>query len=277
MQSGDDSKTQAALKSLQQEINLWHRVLTSEGTLISRMLAVSFLQTDFSILSDLIADPRASIPHNMEEFIPQFELSDWNISNAFAAEFRHIAFFYRQTQALADNHWQPPDTSGSERVWNRISSQFFKLNATENLHAKVVSELAGLATPDPSTFSAEQARYRKWEQANSDYFSLRTLYNPIGKILVATAVPAYKNYPLRPYDAAALQRLVWLSFEIRRQRIAPSAVAEFMKLHPEWSTHPADGRVFLWKPGTAEITIQPVAEQRAGRDFSVQIWKAPAH
>jgi len=275
MQSGDDAQTQAALKSLHQDIELWHRMLTSESTLISRMLAVSFLQTDFSILSDMIADPRAAIPQNMDEFLPQFELSDWNISNAFAAEFRVITFFYRQAQALADNHWQPPDTSSVQRVWNRISSQYFKINATENLHAKLMSDLAGLATLDPANFSTEQARYRKWEQVNSDYFSIRTLYNPVGKTLIALAVPAYKNYVLRPYDAAALQRLVRLSFEIRRQRIAPSAVAEFMKLHPEWSTHPADGRSFVWNAGTGEIAIRPVAQQPADRGFSVQIWKAP--
>jgi hypothetical protein len=274
MQSGDDARTQAALKSLHQDITLWHRILTGEGTLISKMLAVAFLQTDFLILADMITDPRTAIPQNMDEFLPQFELSDWNIRHTFAAEFRVITSFYRQAQALADIHWQPPDTSSAQRVWNRLSSQFFKLNATENLEAKLMSDLAGLATLDPANFSTEQARYRKWQQVNSNFVSVRTLYNPVGKMLVALAVPAYKNYPLRPYDAAALQRLVRLSFEIRRQRIAPTAVAEFMKLHPEWSTHPADGRSFVWNASTGEIAIQPVAEQTAYRVFSVQIWKA---
>jgi hypothetical protein len=92
-------------------------------------------------------------------------------------------------------------------------------------------------------------------------------------MLVAIATPFYTDYVLRPYDAAALQRLVRLSFEIRRQRIAPAAVAAFMKLHPEWSTHPADGRPFVWKPASGEIAIQPVAKQPADRRFSVQIWR----
>jgi len=77
-------------------------------------------------------------------------------------------------------------------------------------------------------------------------------------------------------DAAALQRLVRLSIEIRRQRIAPSEIAGFMKLHPEWATHPADGRSFVWKPSSGEIAIQPVAQQPADRRFSVQIWKGSA-
>jgi hypothetical protein len=279
LQSGDDAKTQAALENLRQDIDLWHRMLTGEGNLISKMIAVSFLQADSLILSDMIADPRVAIPQHMDYYLPQFDLMDWNISNAFAAEFRVHAYLHRQMQALIDNHWQPPDSMGSSasRLWYRVSSpiagQFYKINATDNLDAKVMNELAGLAALDPSTFSMNQARFKKWAEKNLDFKSVRTIYNPIGKMLVAIAAPAYENYPFRPYDAAALQRLVRLSFEIRRQRIVPAAIAGFMKLHPEWSTHPADGRAFVWKQTTGEIAIQPVAQQSSYRRFSVHIWR----
>jgi hypothetical protein len=279
MQSGNELQIQSALKSLRQDIDLWHRMLIGEGTLISKMLAVAFLQTDSLILADMIADPRVAIPKNMGEYLPQFDLSDWNIRKAFAAEFRLHTFIYRQTKAVADNHWQPPDSTGSSawRMWNRILSpiggHFFKINATENLDARVMNELGGFAALAPSTFATDQAQLKKWEQKNADFVSVRTTYNPIGRILVAIAAPAYENYIVRPYDAAALQRLVRLSFEIRRQRIAPSEITGFMKLHPEWATHPADGRSFVWKPSSGEIAIQPVAQQPADRRFSVQIWR----
>jgi hypothetical protein len=277
MQAGDDAQMQAALKSLRQDVDLWHRMLTGEGTLISKMIAVASLQTDSLVLSDMIADSRAAIPENMDEFLPEFDLKDWNISDAFAAEFRVHEFLYRQVRAFSDGHWQPPDSSSTSRVWNRISSpiegQFFKLNVTENLNAKAMNELAGFAALDPSTFATDQARIKKWEQDYADFFSVRAVYNPVGKVLVAIATPFYPDYAFRPYDAAALQRLVRLSFQIRRQRIAPSAIPAFMKLHPEWSTHPADGRSFVWKPATGEIDIEPVATLPAGRRFSVLIWR----
>lgn len=277
LQSRDPGQTQIALNSLRQDIDLWHRMLTGEGTLLSKMIAVAYLQTDSLILSDMIADPGAAVPQNMEPYLPQIELSDWNIRSAFAAEFRVHTFLYQQTQAIIDNHWQPPDASRASRLWNRflspIEGHFYKINATENLSAKIMTELAGFAALDPSNFSTEQARFKKWKQASTDIFSVRSVYNPIGRVLVAIAAPAYENYILRPYDAAALQRLVRLSFEIRRQRIPPSEIAEFMKLHPEWSTHPADGRPFVWKPATSEIAIQPVARQPEDRRFSVRIWK----
>jgi len=257
-------------------------MLTGEASLLFKMLAVAFLQTDSLILSDLIADPRVAIPRNMDEYIPQYELRDWNIGSAFAAEFRLHAFTYRQMQVLIDDHWQPPDSLASRgsRVWNRvlnpIERQLYKTNATENLDARLMDELAGFAALNPTTFAADQARVRRWERNNADFVSIGTIYNPIGKILVAMGVNAYTNYIFRPYDAAALQRLVRLSFEIRRQRITPAEIPGFMKLHPEWSTHPADGRPFLWNPDIHEIAIQPVAQQQADRRFSIQIWRESA-
>lgn len=279
MQMGHDAQTRAALEDLRRDIDLWHRMLIGEGLPISKLVAVAYLEADFLVLADMIADPGAAIPKDMGELLPEFDESDWNIGKSLAAEFRVHLFMYRQVQALSDGHWQPPDSTVAERVWNRILSpiegQFFKINATENLYARSMNELAGFAALDPSTFSADQSRLRKWEQDTADFLSVRSIYNPIGKILVSIAAPAYKDYLLRPYDASALQRLVRLSFEVRRQQIAPTAVPAFMKLHPEWSTHPADGRSFVWKQNSGEIAIQPVAQQSAGRRFSVQIWRKP--
>ena len=282
MQNGNDAQKQAALTSLGQDITLWHRVLAGEGNLISKMLAVAYLQDDYLVLSDVIADPGLSIPSNFDSFLPNTELNDWNVGKVFASEFRLHSFVYRQTEALYASGWQQPDSADSYvlRWINRallipIEKQFFKLNATENLDAKLMNELAEFCAIEPATFSAQRARYKKWENESSDFLKLRTIYNPMGKVLVAIGAPAYGNYPLRPYDAAALARLVRLSLEIRLQQVAPSGIPEFMKLHPEWSTHPADGHPFTWEPTTGEIAISPIAKQRPDRRFSVQVWREP--
>jgi hypothetical protein len=277
MQSGDEAHTRAALDTLRQDIDLWNRMLTGEGAPISKLVATAYLHADFLVLADAIADPSVALPEGAAEFLPEIDEKAWNIGQSFAAEFRVHQFMYRQVRALADGHWQPPDASTAQRVWNRILSpiegQFFKLNATENRYATAVDELAELAALEPSTFSSQRAQFKQWEKDNANFFSVRTVYNPVGKILVAIAAPAYENYALRPYDVAAFQRLVHLSFEIRRQQIAPSEVPSFMKLHPELSTHPADGRPFIWNPTSAEIAIQTVAQQPADRRFSVRIWR----
>jgi hypothetical protein len=65
-----------------------------------------------------------------------------------------------------------------------------------------------------------------------------------------------------------------LGYEIRRQKIAADAVPTFLNQHPEWSTHPADGRPFLWDARTGELRIQTVAKQPPDRRFSAPVWQA---
>jgi hypothetical protein len=282
MQTGNESRRQAALTRFRKDIDLWHRMLTGEGNLISKMLAVAYLQNDYLVLSDMIADPNTSLPDDSDSLLPESDLREWNVGKVFASEFRFHSFVYRQTRALSASGWEPPSNSDSRIFrWfnhiflNPISGYFFKLNATENLDAKRMNQIASFATVDPISFAVQRALYGKWESESTSLAKLQTIYNPVGKILIAIGVPAYKHYPLRPYDAAALERLVRLSAAIRRQRIAPSAIPEFMKLHPELSTHPADGGPFSWNAANSEISIHTVAEQAPERRFWVQIWRDP--
>jgi len=144
-----------------------------------------------------------------------------------------------------------------------------------DIDARLMNELSGFAAISPATFSAQRVQYHKWVSENTNLLKPQTICNPIGKILVSIGTPAYENYPLRPYDAAALQRLVRLSLEIRRQQIATEGIPDFMKQHPEWSTHPADGTPFSWNPATNELAIHTVATQASARRFLVQVWHRP--
>jgi hypothetical protein len=282
VQSGDERRRDFALSSLRQDVDMWRRVLTGEGNLISKMLAVAYLQNDYLVMSDMIADPTAAIPCDMDAFLAEPDLSEWSIGRVFGSEFRFQSSLYRHTAALlADDENQLDGLeSPLERWLNRmlrrpIGKMLFKLNATERIDARLMDDLAGFASLDPATFTAQRVRYRKWEKDRSKFMRLQTLYNPTGKTLVAIGAPAYENYLLRPYDAAALQRLVRLSLEIRRQQVAASAIPGFMELHPEWSAHPASGQTFVWDPEAKEIAIRVIAKQPADRRFAVQVWQKP--
>jgi alpha-ketoglutarate-dependent taurine dioxygenase len=146
---------------------------------------------------------------------------------------------------------------------------FFKLNATENTSAARAARWAALADSDSSQFYRTRDANREWFKDNDLHFSLGFLYNPIGKILVAIATPQNDTYSLRVYDVAAYQRLVNLSYELRRQHIATADVAPFLLAHPEWSTHPVDGKPFRWNPETAELAVNTLAEHPKDQRFSV--------
>jgi len=275
LRSGDAPQQQAALADLEADVQLWKTVLTGNGALISKMLAIAYLHWDELVLADLIADPHAPLPEGSRDadaVAPLFALDDWDISKAYAVEFRVQAAFLRQSHEQFRLGWMPPDTPHGlrglrDRIGVRLGAHFFKTNATLNLFAAQVSRLTHAAAP---------AAHAQADTADAAHLaSLRTVYNPIGKTLAAVSAAAYEPYPARAWDGAAFQRLLRLSYEIRRQRIAPAAIPAFLTQHPEWANHPADGRAFLWDEKTGTIRVQTSGPLPAGRMFAVHLWRAP--
>jgi hypothetical protein len=283
MRSANSPEQRQALADLQSDVQLWRAVLKGEGTLVSMMVSVAYLHGDYLLLADTIADPRVEVPLGESEadsVVPVFDLRDWDLGSTFASEFRVTSSFVKQVDGLSTSAWTPDGEPQSlvrrslAGLYNRVNGHFFKLNATENLlaaHAVRRTERAR----DPDTFFRTRHDSPVAFPEGLRAWALLLTYNPGAKVLATSADAAYDEYPPRVWDAAALQRLVRLSYEIRRQRIATTAIPAFLKQHPEWSTHPADGRPFLWDAGTGELRIQTVAKQPPDRRFSVSVWQAP--
>ena len=83
------------------------------------------------------------------------------------------------------------------------------------------------------------------------------------------AVSQIDTYPMRVYDVAAYQRLAYLAFQLKRQHIATADVAAFLNAHPEWSTHPVDGRPFRWNSQPRELAVNTLGEHSKQLRFSV--------
>jgi hypothetical protein len=245
------------------------------------MLAIASLHNDYLVLSDLLADPRTSIPDGIDTCVPDVNVAEWNISKVFAYEFRFHDFMYRQWKELAATGWQPPDSPESRtsrwfvrNIWGPVLNWFFKFNATENRDAQLMTAAAQLASMNPAAFEAQRTRRRDGQGQHDS--TARAIYNPVGMSMLDIAVPDFDDYVLRAYDVAAVQRLVRLSLEIRRRQVGYADTNAFMKQHPEWSTHPADGSAFMWNANAGEISIRTVATWPTDRRFAVRIWKKPA-
>jgi hypothetical protein len=148
---------------------------------------------------------------------------------------------------------------------------FFKLNATENMRAARAAQWAALADSEPSQFYRNRDANRQWLKNNDPHFFLGFLYNPIGKMLIALATPQNDGYVLRVYDVAAYQRLIYLAYQLKRQHIATPDVASYLLAHPEWSTHPVDGKPFHWNAESGELAVNTLGELSKDRRFSLRL------
>lgn len=281
LQTGTLQQQRDALDDLRDDLRMWRVVLKGSGALISKMVAAASLHADFLLLADMIADPNsdlALLENDRRSLIEPFDLADWKIGAAFRTEFRAAASLYKTiplaNAQVAGSTAQP--SSWRERAWNVFQVHFFNLNDTENLSAALTAQWEALADSDPTQIYGRREAYVEWLKQNGPHLSPAALYNPIGKILVGLAVPTYDAYPMRVFDVAAYQRLVYLVFQLRRQNIPTSDVAMFLLQHPEWSTHPVDGKSFRWNPETGELAVNTVGKHPEGRRFGVMFRQDPA-
>jgi hypothetical protein len=250
--SRDLTQRHQALVDLQDDVRLWRRIFAGEGALVSKMLSVAYLQQDYLLLADTIADPQVPIPvgeQDADSVVPRFDLRDWDLGRAFAAEFRVSSSVVKQTHELSRSAWAA-DGEPRGAVRRELARLYNRVGGPEPA-AAVVSLPTGLSA-----------------------WTLLLTYNPGGKVLATIGDASYAEHPPRAWDAAAVQRLVRLGYEIRRQKIAADAIPTFLSEHPEWSTHPADGRPFLWDARTGELRIQTLAKQPPDRRFSAPVWQA---
>ena len=284
MRSRFPSERERALADLQIDVQMWRVILPANGALVGKMQALASLQSDYLLLADLLADGQLALPPGAEEadsLVPLFDLRDWDIGQAFAAEFRFLAAVLRQTDEQSAVARSPDGAAhGGLLGWlsgaeNRVTGHFLKLNATQNLMAGQTAQRMQAAA-DPAKFYATRQPPGGGLFRDQSVWRLPLSYNPVGRVLAAVATPSYDNYTLRAWDAAALQRLVRCGYEIRRERIDAAGIPAFLRQHPEWSTHPADGRPFIWDAARGELRVQTVAQQPPGRRFTIPVWRSLA-
>src|SRR5688572_21129272 len=200
VKTGTLTQRQAALADLHNDIRMWRLMLTGDGLLISKMLAVANLHADYAVLGDIIADRKfdlnrhSSVVRGMLDLLVQ---DDWKIGKVFAHEYRLSVFLWEQMRAarasgvaLRENQewWEP--------YLEKLQDPFLKLNATQNLHARVMLQCQKVADADPTEYFAAQDAYRSWSREKVD-LGAHFVYNPIGKSILAIAEDAYHEYSLR--------------------------------------------------------------------------------
>jgi hypothetical protein len=237
------------------------------------MLSVAFLHGDMILLADLLTDPSfdsKSLGAILDPMLQPFDPKEYRIGNAFAAEFRSTAPVYKTISAANELSYTAHLARWS-RLWNALQAHFFQLNDTENIVAEMAAPWVALGDSEPREFEQRRQAFHEWLDKDGPHLSPNYVYNPIGKILASLSGSIYDGYPLRAYDVAAYQRLVYLVFQLKRQHIATAEVPGFMQVHTDWSTHPVDDRTFSWNPETGELAVKTLGDHSTEQRFSISL------
>jgi hypothetical protein len=267
----------AVLADLDSDLNMWRIVLTGHGSLTSKMMAIANLHGDLALLGDIIADRTIDITRHSEQIeamLDRLVLDDWKIADIFSSEFRFSAMFYGQFREYPNIPLlisKPLDEEALwwESYWARVEHHFYKPNATLNLSARHTLEMQKAANGDPNHYLKRLNTLRRWRDENLALIG--AIYNPLGTFFVASAWDVWDAYPLRAYDVAAFQRLVRLSYEIRKRGTNKKDAEAVIKEHPEWAVHPVSGTPFMCDLETHELVMEPLGSAPKGRRFRLPL------
>jgi hypothetical protein len=272
LQSGSPQQQQDSLTDLRQDLQLWRAVLKGDGTLFSKMIAVASLHGDLILAADLIADPKTdlkSLDDVLDSMLVPWDLKDYRIGNAFAAEYRARATLYGTVTAANELVGTSASSSWWTKAANAFQAHFFRPNDTENMDAEFTARRISLNDSTPGEFLRNRKVYEVWLEKEGANPSPSYVFNPVGKILASLSAVQKDTYALRAFDVAAYQRLVYLVFQIKRQRIATADIASFMQAHRDWSTHPVDDETFSWNADSGEIAANSLGDRSKAQRFSI--------
>lgn len=273
---------QAAMRDICADIQTWRIMLTAEGSILSKMIAIANLHGDFAVIGDMLADPALDVS---DVAGPDFENTvlvnarDWQIGNAFRSEFRAINQFLSEMALSLETgkgKWIDPE---EQHFWwrmhaARIESHFLKLQATENLYALKMGQLQVLGNAPPAEFKMRMTQWREWEATHAQTLGLQSLYNPLGRSMFDVGSGIDDEYPERAQDLAAFERAVRLAYEIRMNRIANSDIPAYIR-HSELAMYPATGEEATWDATRSQLSVRPMAPSMfTPHRFTVPIWRA---
>lgn len=268
IQSGSPPEQQAAVADLGQDLQLWKTVLDGTGGVLSKIMATQALHADLLLAGDMVTDPTRDLTFLRDEddsLLAPFGAQSWKVGDAYEVDMRAAA----PTLAAAAR------ASGEGPWWQRandwLGRQLFELHATEDLEAQRTEQLRALVDGNPATYWERREAYDAAVR-RSARISLADFYNPVGKIVMSTAAAAAEEtLAPRVYDVAALQRLVFLAYQVRRRGVPLAQLPQFMAQHPEWSTHPLGGKPFRWEPDSRRLAVVPVEEEAMRQRFSLTL------
>lgn len=195
---------------LNKDLRFWRVVLRDTDMLIGKMVAAAAIKNNFlwtnQFLLSLDQNKRSSvIPSVAQQTFTDEELS---LRRSLIGEWIFTSKAYDKTEKMHLNKF--PDKLASDLLFKRQDTINRSATAFKNLIDAQNTSIADFETGVTAQKTSNQ-------QLNSTYSSfsyyLMNPYNPVGKILLAVAAPAYDNYSARAKDLEVFRRGLLASIE----------------------------------------------------------------
>ncbi len=253
LQSGHEER---ALAFLSRDIGLWRHILGA-GNLIDEAIAVRALASNYRMLCNAIASEAFDVRKYQSELrgmLTPLRPKELDGALMFKHEFELHA-------RLVSTLPRSQDRSGPlDWLDRQLTRLLFKPNASLNRVTPIYVGLRELASRSPPDFAGLPENV----QAEADALSepgITWIYDPVGKLLTAIAIPAYPNFVARVFDLAAFIQLARAQLDLRLAAIAPDGAPAFLAAAAPDTRNPYTGNPFDWNAMTRELSFAPMSSR----------------
>ena len=227
------------------------------GNLIDEALAVRTLASDYRMLSNAIASDAFDVRRyesQLRSMLTPLDPKERNAALVFKKEFElHARLVTTMPDQLVSLRW----------LDRALSKLLYKPNASLNRITPFYIGVQALASRSPAEF--EGLRHKLQVQADEmSEPDITWVYNPIGKVLTAIAIPAYPDFIARVFDLAAFVQLVGAQLDLRLAAVEPDQMATFLADTGPDTRNPYTGQPFAWDAATRELSFKPTSNRWMG-------------
>ena len=206
--------TMNTLTTIEEELIFWRMLLKNSEDLINKMVSIASLWKNYSYLSEIIKTEKLSPKEKikLQGMLSEFTKEELDLSVVFHSEIKAsmLVVIDSMTRKTSD---------AKSGILSTFTTSFWQKNATLNLaYDKNLLPLICLSKLDSKSFYQFKEKQNVYcgfpSEEDRENFSL-SLYNPVGKILMEIALPAYPTYIARVHDLNGVISLVKLQLELK--------------------------------------------------------------
>lgn len=248
----------ACLEMLDEDIRIARKMLAGGRTILGKMVPVMLLNHDYRLLGEILGtdnDAARTYPSQLAGMLAPLSAQELDFSKALLEGFMTAPNLLREVQQLSGG---PSALKPLRFLGSTIGRVFLKYNATLNLDYRLRRLLIEQSHLSARAYINRLHEYN--EKARSIVprkFNLGMIYNPIGKIMLAVALPDYPTYMLRIHDLSGLRRLVEMQWQILRQGITPAQVPAYLKKAGAQGQNPYTEQPLDWDAGKHTLSFTP--------------------
>jgi hypothetical protein len=236
----------AALNSLARDIDYWRLVLKESNELISKLVSIALVKSDYLFLSDLISHNKVGRGQQraVERLLDGLTREELDMSGTMRREFR---FTMHQIRDIKRSFFRKKQDGKRKFDAEVFLLPFFKVNASINIIYPSRKKLVEAAKLTGHQLAAES---REWEETKKAKLGLSAIYNFVGAILHYPMGDreniTYLPYLARVHDLDGLIRLVAIRSQAARQKIPLRTLDRFVQTIDARYSNPYTGTPMKW-------------------------------